>query len=436
MSPEKKYDVVIIGAGVLGTSLAYFLSLSFRGSIAIIDREKSAGEHTTTRNTGVIHRPFYLDPEKKKVFARSAQDSYPLWRELASKFGLPWNQCGTLEIAVREQDTDTIDKYRKWSESNGMAEEEVSILDERELKSYEPNVKGFGAILSKTDTGVNFGIFTKQLMDLAVKNGVKFLSDFKVDSLSEDDGQVTIKGVRENSLETVSTDFMLNTSGGDSLRLAHILGLGRKYATLHFRGDYWRVDGTFGNSIRHNIYTVPRHQKFPFLDPHFVLRHNGVKELGPTATLVASAYDYVDHPDRHSMMLNLLERPSMPKIKLVTNREFLNLVRTEWRSSRSKEAMAERVREFIPSMSDRFLTGRGLSGVRNSLIDSQGFVPEAILERGERSYHILNYNSPGATGAPAYSTHILKTAVEEGYLKIHNSNAVSAMWSEYLCNNL
>ena len=78
--------------------------------------------------------------------------------------------------------------------------------------------------------------------------------------------------------------------------------------------------------------------------------------------------------------------------------------------------MCNRVREFIPSLSTGFLNGRGLAGVRNSLIDKNGFVPEALEIEGESSFHVLNYNSPGATGAPAYSAYLVNRMKERGFL--------------------
>ncbi len=37
----------------------------------------------------------------------------------------------------------------------------------------------------------------------------------------------------------------------------------------------------------------------------------------------------------------------------------------------------------------------------------EGFVPEAVVVEEVRSVHVLNYNSPGATGAPAFSAHLV-----------------------------
>ncbi len=430
------YDIAILGAGVLGTSTAYLLSLGFKGSIAVIDKEPFAGEHTSTRNTGVIHRPFYLDPDKKAVFAKSAQDSYPLWKELATRFNLPWNQVGTLEVATREEDMGILPKYEKWASENGMESSEIQLFNGEELKSYEPEVRGYGAILSKTDTAVSFGSFTKKLMEIAQKNGVTFLHDTNVETVSETGEGVTLKGTEGKNEVEYETDFLVNASSGSSLKFSHQLGYSKEYAVLHFRGDYWIVSEDFKMKAKHNIYTVPKHKKYPFLDPHFILRHDGSREVGPTASLVSSPYDYTDSPDEHSLLMKILEKPSFPKIKLAVNPEFINLVRTEWRSSRSKNAMSKRVRDFIPSLEDKFLQGHGLSGVRNSLVDRNGFVPEAIIEKGERSMHILNFNSPGATGAPAYAMHILKTAETHGFLKLKESRSTGLLWEEYYNKSL
>lgn len=55
------------------------------------------------------------------------------------------------------------------------------------------------------------------------------------------------------------------------------------------------------------------------------------------------------------------------------------------------------------------------SVVRTSLVDNNGFVPEAILVEGTHSLHVLNYNSPRATGAPAFSAYVVKMLQENGY---------------------
>lgn len=437
MTGQNEFDIVIVGAGVLGSAIAYELSLAFTGRIAVIEKEDVAGKHTSTRNTGVIHRPFYLDPEKKKIFAESSQASFGMWKALAEKYQLPWEENGTLEIATREDDMKSIESYEKWAISNGMEDDEFKVFHQHELSRYEPLVRGHGAFLSVTDACVSFGALTEKVMELARANGVKFFPGTRVNNVSESPDGINVRTSAPNGLADIRAGFMINCSGGDSLPLAHKMHLARKFAALHFRGDYWVVGGNYPGRIRNNIYTVPRHKKFPFLDPHFILRHDGKRELGPNAALVATPYDYSDKHDSGSLLFKLLERPTLPKMKLLVNPEFISLVRSEWKSSRSREEMAKRVREFIPGLETSYISGKGLSGVRNSLIDSSGFVPEAVLEQSDRSMHILNYNSPGATGAPAFALHVIRLLDESGKISLKGMNGMSTpLWKDEISSLL
>jgi L-2-hydroxyglutarate oxidase len=78
--------------------------------------------------------------------------------------------------------------------------------------------------------------------------------------------------------------------------------------------------------------------------------------------------------------------------------------------------MCNRVKQFIPAIDSKMLNERGLAGVRSSLIDANGFVPEAVTIESGCTFHVLNYNSPGATGAPAFSAYLVKRMGEKGYL--------------------
>src|SRR5438093_9094604 len=157
------WDVAIVGGGILGTSVAYWLANQYEGRIAVLEKEAQVAVHTSNRNTGVVHRPFYLDPKARRVFARSAQAAYEMWKVYAEQRELPWNQVGTFEVATRKDDTRRLEKYYHWGIENGMGEEELELLSPDEVQTYEPHVRSYGAIWSKTDTGVNYQQFTRSL---------------------------------------------------------------------------------------------------------------------------------------------------------------------------------------------------------------------------------------------------------------------------------
>ena len=67
----EKYDIAIIGGGLLGTSISYWISNLYNAKVAVIEKESDVGMHTSSRNTGVVHSPFYLNPDKKGKIAKS-----------------------------------------------------------------------------------------------------------------------------------------------------------------------------------------------------------------------------------------------------------------------------------------------------------------------------------------------------------------------------
>ncbi len=414
MGDSSDFDVVIIGAGVLGVTTAYWLSILYDCKIAIVDSAAVAGAHTTSRNTGVIHRPFYLDPRKKRVFARTSLLSHPMWRDLAIQGGLPWRPVGTFNVAVEEREITTLKQYEGWGLENGMREDEMQLLDGREVRSREPEVNCRAALISKTDVSVDFGAFTRHLCSMLVSLGVRFLGGHKVTSVAERGGVPEIKTTTHSGNKTLRAKFLVNAAGGGALDIAHSCGLARGYAALNFRGEYWVVDEPFASRVTSNIYRPPQFPQYPFLDPHFVVRADGSRQIGPNAVIVPGPYVYsgvgLSRPGAY------LSRPVAPKRRLLMNRDFISLVAGEWRSSLSKRAMCGRVKRFVPGLDPRMLNSRAVFGVRSSVVGESGFVPEALLIRGDASAHIINFNSPGATGAPAYSAMVVNSLRSGGHL--------------------
>ena len=116
----KNFDIAIIGGGVLGTCISYWISNLYDLNVCVIDKESDVAKHTSGRNTGVVHTPFYLDPEKKKTFARSSNISWSLWRTLAINTETSWKECGTIEVALDETQHKTLEKYLIWGVQNGV----------------------------------------------------------------------------------------------------------------------------------------------------------------------------------------------------------------------------------------------------------------------------------------------------------------------------
>jgi len=410
------WDVVIIGGGILGTSVSYWLGNQYKGRIAVLEREQDVAMHTSRRNTGVVHRPFYLDPVKRRIFARCSQAAYGMWKSYAKERNLAWDPVTTLEVATRPEDLKRIEKYYHWGIENGMGEDELEVLSAEDVRKLEPHVRGYGAIWSKTDTSVDYHAFTKSLRADAESEGVKFLTGVDVGSFKVDRDSLQI--LPRSGGEPIPARFLINCAGGSSLRIAHMLRLGTEYCDLNFRGEYWEIADEWTYLATRNIYTVAQHPELPFLDPHWIVRADGRREIGPNAVPVAGPYTYRGFfRSPTEAIKKIFEQPISNKLALLYNRDFLELAGQEWLSSISKGEMARRAQEFIPELKVEYLARPGIAGVRAQVIDRKGnFIKEAIELEGAHSYHITNYNSPGATGSPAFAAWLVKKLGEDGHL--------------------
>ena len=156
----KKYDIAIIGGGILGTTISYWLSTLYDLKICVIEKEHDVALHASTRNSGVIHYPFYLDSKRKKNFAKAAFLSHDMWKILASENNIPWVQGGTIEIALDESQHKTLEKYMIWGKENGLTEEEISLLDNNQVKQKEPNVDCYSGLYCTKEGSTNYGLLT------------------------------------------------------------------------------------------------------------------------------------------------------------------------------------------------------------------------------------------------------------------------------------
>ena len=423
----QKYDIAIIGGGILGTAISYWLSILYDLKICVIEKEHDVALHSSTRNSGVIHYPFYINPKQKKNFAKAAFLSHEMWKSLANEKKIPWVQGGTIEIALDEEQHKTLEKYMIFGKENGLTEEDISILDSNQLKQKEPNLTCYSGLYCTKEGSTNYGMLTKAVTELAKKNGINFLLKHNVKYVEETSKDVNIIFSDNSSL---TTNFVINCAGGNSLDIAKKFRLLKGYSDLHFRGEYWVANSNIADLVKTNIYTVPRYLEFPFLDPHWIKRANGETEIGPNAVPVDSpeAYDsfITDVPTALSKILDIVTGSTK---KLLLNRDFISLVSKEFLSTISKAAMIERVKKFIPAIKPENFPKRGTSGIRTPVISPQGeFVSEMIEIEGKNSFHIVNYNTPGATGAPAYSAFVVKKLQEKGILA-HSKNQKNSIWN-------
>jgi len=412
-----KSDITIIGAGILGTSLGYFLSGITSRKILVLDQAPQVGFHTSSRNTGKVHAPFLYDPEKKKIFAKSAKVGFEMWEDYTKQKNLPFKKDGVLEVALDEPGIKRLEKYMSWGEQNGLQKDDIVLLDGADVKKQEPEVTCQKAIFCKKDASVDYGVLTNHIMEDAKQSGATFLLDTRAESITDRKDFLEIKTNRD----VIQTDLLINAAGGMSIDIAHQMNVRPDLTDIHFRGEYWQAEPEYQNLTKTSVYSVPKHPEYPFLDPHWIVRSDGRCEVGPNAVPVFSPYGYTISENIKAMPSKVLEMLSSGASKILFDSQFLSLASGEILSSISKTVMINRVKEFLPRVDPKKFRTRGTAGIRASVIDKDGkFVPDAVMVPGEKSLHILNYNSPGATGALPFAVYIISKMKDKDLVKIEN----------------
>jgi L-2-hydroxyglutarate oxidase len=147
------------------------------------------------------------------------------------------------------------------------------------------------------------------------------------------------------------------------------------------------------------------------------VRADGRREVGPNAVPVFGPYAYGLARNLADMIPKILESSRTGARKIAFDRQFISLASTELKSSLSKTAMINRVREFLPAIRPSAFTDRGTAGIRSSVVDGAGrFVPDTLVLKRDSSLHVLNYNSPGATGALPMAAMISAQLLQMGML--------------------
>ena len=421
------YDIVIIGGGILGTSISYFLSfLNKSKKIAVIEQADKVAAHTSGRNTGKVHAPYLYNPEKKKLFAKAAFHGYEMWEEYSKLKKLPFKKDGVIEIATDQKGIKVLEKYLKWGKQNGLEDKDIKLMDKDEIKKIEPEIKCEAALYVYRDGSADYSIFTNALIDDSKNNNTELFLNSKVTKIKKENEKwiITLNDGRQ-----MFTKFLINAAGGESIDIAHSVGIAKNLTDVHFRGEYWRVPKEYNTLTKTSVYSVPAFPDYPFLDPHWIIRVDGSCEIGPNAVPVFSPYGYNKIENIKEFVPKMIEMLNSGARKAVFDKQFQELAINEIQSSMSKTTMINRVKKFLPKIDPNKITEKGTAGIRSSIIDEKGkFAPDVILLNDDTSYHILNYNSPGATGALPFSAYIINNLNKMGLFESEDMDVQCGPW--------
>jgi len=382
-----KYDVTIIGAGIIGLSVGHQLAKSRPNlSIAIIEKEDQVAFHQTGRNSGVIHSGIYYKPGSSKAI--NCKKGYELILEFCRKEKIEHEICGKIIVATSEDEEVKLQDIYQRGLENGLVG--LKLLDKDEINNIEPYVTATKGILVPQAGIVNYKKVAIRLKELLDFSGVHFFMDNKVEKIKAMSGFHRIYCKKRN----IDTTILVNCAGLYSDKIAKMAGMELNAKIIPFRGEYFLLKEDKKFLVKNLIYPVPD-PAFPFLGVHFTRRINGMIDAGPNAVLAFGREGY------NKMDFNMVEF-----IESISYSGFLKVAMKYWKigayemyRSFSKRAFVKALQKLIPVISEDDLI-IGNSGVRAQLCDNNGnLVDDFMIMDSENSVHVINAPSPAATSS-------------------------------------
>ena len=317
-----KYDVAVVGAGILGLAVARELQSRSPGArIAVLDKEREVGAHQTGRASGVVHRGVYYAPGSLK--ARLCVVGAARLLAYCDERGIPVLRCGKVVVATSEEEVPRLDELHRRSIANGVPG--IELIGPERLRELEPHAAGIRALHSPETAVVDFSRVADAFAKDVRASGGEVLLGREVVGLSRRGGATVV----ETTGGDVEARHVVVCAGVHADRLASLSGAEAEPRIVPFRGDYLVLRPERRHLVRGLIYPVPD-PAFPFLGIHTTVRVDGEVLLGPNAVLALAREGY----RRRDVSLRDVA-------DVLRSRGFRRLARRHW-----KTGAGEVVRDF------------------------------------------------------------------------------------------
>ncbi len=393
-------DYLIIGAGIIGLSIARDLTRRFPAArIAILEKEPDVAYHSSGRNSGVLHAGFYYSADSLK--AKFTRDGNRQMTEYCYTHGLHINETKKVVVAKNETELPALFELEKRGRTNGV---EVRIIDEKELADIDPNIKTFEHALWSPSTATVDPVEVNQAIKEELKQkGVQFF--FAEGYASRVDGN-KIKTKKGNIF---SATKLINAAGLYADKVAKDFGFSKKYTIIPFKGIYLKYTGT-NNPVRTNVYPVPN-LKNPFLGVHYTVTVDGHVKIGPTSVPAFWRENYTGmNAFRFGEMSSILTMEA--KLFLKNSFGFRNLAVDEIKKY-NRKYFTGLAASMVRHLDTKGFTEWGRPGIRAQLLDvtTDELVMDFIIEGDSGSVHVLNAVSPAFTCSFPFAAYVVDNYV-------------------------
>jgi glycerol-3-phosphate dehydrogenase len=359
------YDVVIVGAGVVGCAIARELS-KYKLNTLVLEKENDVCCGTSKANSAIVHAGFDAKPDTLK--GKMNAEANAMFDKLQEDLGFSFRRNGSLVLCFDEKDMDKLYELKERGEKNGVPE--LSVISGEEVRKMEPNIteQVVAALYAPTGGIVCPFNLTIALAENANVNGVEFRFNSEVVKIER-----TVPGfkleIKRTVPEFIETKIIINAAGVYSDKLNNMVS-SDKFTIIPRRGEYNLFDKYIGNLADKTLFQLPtKLGKGILVSPTI----HGNLIVGPNAV------DIEDKDDLSTTREGLDD--IMEKAHLSVKKIPLSSVITSFTGLRAR------------SEKDDFIIGEAQ--------DAPGFINSASIE------------SPGLTCAPLIGVEVAKVIVSK-----------------------
>ncbi|MEG1602565.1 MAG: NAD(P)/FAD-dependent oxidoreductase [Cloacibacillus sp.] len=363
---KHKFNVVIIGGGVIGCAIARELS-RFQIKTAVLEKEPDVGMETSCRNSGVLHSG--INYKAGTLRAKLAVRGNAMMDEICAELKVKIKRIGKLTTALSLDEMGGIDRLMKQGAANSVPG--LELLDRTAMQQIQPGVEGIAAIWSPSSAIISPYGLTIALAENAHANGVGFF--LKCEAASVAKNAEGLFEVRSSDGEIFEAEVLINAAGLGSGKISAMAGVpagnnGESLKIWPCRGEYYVLDRRLEGTLKTLIYPVPG-AKDAGLGIHLTPTVDGNILIGPSA-------DYIpeESPEDYKVTAPVLED-----------------LRREGQKLLSDIKMSDFIRNFAGCRPKRTSPSEGGNG--DFIIEEANSLSGFI--------NLVGIESPGLTSAPA-----------------------------------